>query len=248
MRNILPLLAALFLLAGCTPTPTPEPTPNLTAIRVGVSPVVAQKELEILQTCVQELPHTVLFTEPLYVPYPELEGHDLLLWWGNPNQYPLLSEGTSAAFPLRKKSLVLLIHPENPLSSLQPEDAQAIFSGEIKRWSALSETAPEGDITVWALSDDHPVQRVFQDVFLSRDPLTPYAHIAPTLKTMLEAVQEDPGAIGFAPSGFPFEDLKVIQFQPQPQGIRHTLLGITPQEPSGPVKQILSCLQEQYSE
>ena len=249
IRILIPVILILSILSGCaatsgpvsTPTPTPEP------ITVVISPVVGESGRFILRTCAWGLPSTVLLTEE--ASYLSLSADaDLTLWWGNPNADPIFNDPAVVAVPLGMESISIVVHPSNPLSTLNAQDLQDIYNAQVRDWAEISGKAAQGEIQVWAYPSAHPLRLVFDQALLPQKQLTPHVRLAPSPEAMLEAIQEDPAAIGYLPSSFPITGTRVkkIPLQPQPEGLQQPILGIVTAEPEGNLAALLRCLQTNF--
>jgi hypothetical protein len=69
--------------------------------------------------------------------------------------------------------------------------------------------------------------------------------LAPSPIAMLQAIREDPQAIGFIPRRALDSSVKTLEIPDVPLEIlTHPILVLTPAEPTGALKSILLCLQE----
>lgn len=250
MRKIFLAIFILSSAIGCTTnaTSTPAPSPTPEPITVAVSPVLGNFWEEILHACAWGQPQTLLVIEEAPSLYPDVAKVDLTLWWGIPNEYPHLREPGAAVFSLGAESIAIVIHEENPLTSLSVQDLQKIYNARVETWRQVSEKNALGEIQVWTYPYAHPLRNAFDLTVLPPENLTSYARLAPSPEAMLEAIQENPSAIGYIPNHFFFKDseVKKIPLQPQPAGFRQLILGITTEEPEGNMAALLHCLQTNF--
>ena len=100
-------------------------------------------------------------------------------------------------------SLVVIVHPENPVQEISTEQLAGIYSGEISNWSDLGgEDLP---IKVVGRQEASGTRGVFESRVFGDDPapLPADAVIADDNNIAAAMVNEDPGAIGFV--GFAFQ-------------------------------------------
>lgn len=254
-------ILGLAVLTGCAarpnPTPNAAPMPTPEPISVALSPVVGESGRYILRTCAWGLPQIVLLTEEAPSLYPDVSGVDLTLWWGIPNEYPALSEPGLVAVPLGEESVSLVVHIDNPISTLNIQDLRAIYTAQVRDWAEISskdlpDANAQGEIQVWAYPSAHPLRHVFDQAILPHAGLTAYAQLAPSPTAMLQAIQENPAAIGYLPGSFPLTGTRVkkIPLQPEAEGVQSQLrlpiLGILPGEPEGNLASLVHCLQSNW--
>ena len=99
-------------------------------------------------------------------------------------------------------SLIVIVHPNNPIESLSVEQLADIYSGAITNWSELGgEDAP---INVVGRAEDSGTRDVFEQVvFDGADvPLPDSAQVEPDNVAVSAAVNDDPTAIGFVSYAF----------------------------------------------
>ncbi|MEM7642165.1 MAG: phosphate ABC transporter substrate-binding/OmpA family protein [Pseudomonadota bacterium] len=99
-------------------------------------------------------------------------------------------------------SLVVIVHPNNPIESLTTDQLADIFSGVITDWSDLGlEAAP---IQVIGRPEESGTQAVFNSFIFddAQVPLAPDALILNDNVAMAAAVNDNPAAIGFVPYAF----------------------------------------------
>jgi len=246
MRNLLLTILLFCLLAGCSiPTPTPAPNPTLEPIRVAISPVVGESGKYILHTCAWGFPSIVLFTEEESFLSPSVDV-DLTLWWGNPNDYPTLNKPGVVAVPLGTESISIIVHQDNPITTFNAQDLYGIYTAQVRDWAEVSSENIQGEIQAWTYPNAHPLRQVFDPAIIPQNELTSHAQLAPSPTAMLEAIQDNPGAVGYVPSDFPVPEAKKISFQPQLEGFRQPILGITTGNPEGNLAALLYCLQNNF--
>jgi len=97
-------------------------------------------------------------------------------------------------------AIVLLVSPENPVSSLTMPEIRGIYSGQITNWSQVG--GVDAPITVLRRTPDSDISMQFDTIFFPRDTaLRPIkTRIFASNRDISEAVSSDPLAIGV--SGF----------------------------------------------
>jgi phosphate transport system substrate-binding protein len=99
-------------------------------------------------------------------------------------------------------SLVVIVHPENPVKSLTTEQLRNIFGGIIVNWKDVG--GPDLPITVLDRQEDSGTRSVFQAAVFGDNgaPPIPTAVIIDDNNKVAAAVNDDPGAIGFVGYAF----------------------------------------------
>ncbi|MEM9736251.1 MAG: substrate-binding domain-containing protein, partial [Pseudomonadota bacterium] len=98
--------------------------------------------------------------------------------------------------------LLVVTHPDNPLSAIGIEDLTDVFAGLITNWSELG--GPNLPIVVHSLDEDTGTFDTFDSLVLSPlgEALTPRAIQFDNNVDLSDAVASTPGAIGFAGAAF----------------------------------------------
>lgn len=100
-------------------------------------------------------------------------------------------------------SLVVIVNPQNPVSSLSISDLQAIYSGSITNWADLG--GEDRPISVVTHREGSGTLSVFNaEIFGNRTyPILPGASVGPDNSAVAALVNENTGAIGFV--GYAFQ-------------------------------------------
>jgi phosphate transport system substrate-binding protein len=91
--------------------------------------------------------------------------------------------------------IAVIVHPNNPIASLDRAQLHDIFTGKITDWSAVGGVA--GPITLFARDDKSGTFDTFKNLVLAKDPLAKAAHRLEASDALADAVASDPQAIGF---------------------------------------------------
>ncbi len=97
--------------------------------------------------------------------------------------------------------LAIIVHPQNPLNTLNTEQLAQLFNGEISTWEALGGSG--GPIHLYARDDQSGTYDTFKELVLNRrgKPLAP-AQRFESSEQLSDAVSQDPQGIGFI--GLPY--------------------------------------------
>lgn len=98
--------------------------------------------------------------------------------------------------------LAIILHPQNPLNTLDTEQLAQIFNGEVSTWEALGGVG--GPIHLYARDDQSGTYDTFKDLVLRLrgKPLAPGAKRFESSEQLSDAVSQDPQGIGFI--GLPY--------------------------------------------
>lgn len=236
-------LISLLLLAACQAQFDPATeTPTLEIINLQVTPAAAHW-MDAVAECSQQIPNLGIYRQILPVSELDLGTADLILRLGEPR------ETDPFVTVLGTEEIVLVVGEDVPVSSLSLESVQAIFTGMYTNWEQVPEsqkTNMEGNQSIRTLSypPGHELRILFETAFLGSEPIAsdPIVHF--TNETLENLLKENPTAIGYAlksqtPRGLRTLSIASDNLQP---GLQY-VLGITPQEPEGCLRQLLLCLQ-----
>jgi len=98
--------------------------------------------------------------------------------------------------------LAIILHPQNPLNTLNTEQLAQLFNGEISTWEAVGGVG--GPIHVYARDDQSGTYDTFKDLVLRLrgKPLVPSVKRFESSEQLSDAVSQDPQGIGFI--GLPY--------------------------------------------
>lgn len=112
------------------------------------------------------------------------------------------------AFVIAIDGIGIVVHPDNPVSDMALEDVAKIFSGEITNWSEVG--GDDVDIVVVSREDGSGTRGAFEDIVLGDAALVDSALIHNSTGGVLEAVANDPNAIGYASTGSVNDSVKAL--------------------------------------
>jgi len=190
------LAMLLVVLAACTPASTPSssaPTPTF------IWYVQVDAEVDHLRPlfnlCAQQNPAIgiVLVNES----YADTRTVDFFFHWGVSE--PETAQEYDAV--LSTDHLTIIVHPNNPVSSLTVEDLRSIYQNSIREWNELDTSAGFLEqIEVWRYLPERAIQQDFETLLETPALRNPFAMLAPDPDAMRQAVSEKPAAIGFLPA------------------------------------------------
>ncbi len=193
-RSLAPLLLLLLLL-GCRPSPLPPPdvtsSPRLPILRVGVADTA--------------VPFLIVAANPeFHLQSVNANTTTLLadLDAGNLDAVLVHIIPESAAFwfnPVAVDGLVIIVHPDNSLTTLSRAEVQAVFNGRIDNWATLG--GPDLPITLITRERGSGARTLFAQRIMAEQRVSINAVLATGDTAVQELVAADPGAIGYTMMG-----------------------------------------------
>ena len=106
--------------------------------------------------------------------------------------------------------IVIITHPENPVSELSMEQVRKLFKGEYTRWDQVGGRAEP--ITVVRTDETHPGTLLFmEDEILGKSPFTKSAVVLQRFPGVMTRVAKTPGAIGYVRIRDAFESKREVR-------------------------------------
>lgn len=249
---ILVLLAAL--LSSCAAAAAPAPTPTRATaqvLAVQITPTLRGLSAQ-LSECARRQWTLGLVIDERAAPRQEAGGGGLALRWGPPN--PL----NGYAVEIGKERLVVVVHPDNPVTRLNRAQVRGIYTGSIFDWGSLLKPACEScaadrssdpftgkEIHAWAYVPGEDIRQLFETAYgmsISHSA----AGTAPHGEAARQAVAEDPQAIAFLPARLVDGSVRTLKIEGVDEAaLTAPLLAIGSSEPQGLARQWLACVQEQ---
>lgn len=191
-----------------------------------------------MAACAVENPDLSLTVDSTNLADQTLETAGVLLRWTDADA----DQGKT--FKLGEDRLAVIVHPDNPLEEIEISQLAAVYSGAILDWSGLQE-GTSGAIQPWVYPSGDDAQSLFDNNVLPFDELIGTARIAPDPQTMLEAVGDDPLAIGMIPSRWLDPSVRAIKITgDSEQDWTLPILAVTADDPAGSVRDWLLCVQD----
>lgn len=155
--------------------------------------------------------------------------------------------------PVALDGLVIIVHPDNPVTGLSTAEIQAIFSGQITNWSSLG--GPDMPIEVISREQGAGSRSLFSERIMLEQRLSITAQIVTDNNQMIETVADNPTAIGYSMMGTVGPTVRAAAIE----GIRATptttadqsyplttpLYFVSAAEPTGSLRLFLSWLQSE---
>lgn len=155
--------------------------------------------------------------------------------------------------PVAVDGIVFIVHPENPVQHLAMVRIRQVFSGEITNWSAVGGHDAPIDLIVPGRETD--VRTIFNERVMGAQRVSINAEVRPNPDALLEAVMNNPNAIGVTTKGALAEQaavklLQIDQTEPNPNQLAQQIYPlsmpvywISLEEPQGAARGVLAILQ-----
>jgi len=227
------LFILLLMLTACSPAPqeTPAaPAADLPTIRVDITPA-AQPAAAALDACAE-----VLNTFDLEVRerFASQSDGDLLIRLGAPEDAPQPEAGFLAQ--IATEELRVVLHPDNPATSLTRAELLSLFSGKVTNWNQLGGKA--APVFVWVPLAADETRQAFESEIMESLPVVSDARLAPDPAAMLESISADPNTIGYLPASW-----EIGSLQSTLPGIHMPVLVQADEPPTGPAADLVACMQ-----
>lgn len=101
--------------------------------------------------------------------------------------------------PVALDGVVIIVHPDNPVTALTRGEIQAIFSGRFTNWSQVG--GPDAPIAAVVRERGAGTRAVFNQRIMAEQRVTINAVVQPTNEAVITHVAAQPGAIGYTMLG-----------------------------------------------
>ncbi|MEX1248088.1 MAG: substrate-binding domain-containing protein [Anaerolineales bacterium] len=222
------LLAFCLLLAGCS---SPPPAPQ--TLRIGLSPG-AQPVSAAISVCIPPSENLAVSIKTGYPNVVDLNDYDVYIQLGEPDKLP------DFVAPLARDNIVVVLHPSNNVE-LGLEQTADLFSGGVQDWAELG--GASGSAQLWVGPAGDEARQSFEERVLRGNPVAGWAHLAANPKDLLAVVAEDPAAAGILPMAWVDKSVAAVDL-----GLQLPVLALALEEPTGPARELLACLQGQVGQ
>jgi len=213
-----------------------SPLQTPVALQVALSPEIRPLE-NTLQECAQKIPGIALFINEITSPSLDVQNFDLTFQLGaDPTLPPFVSQ-------IGTENILVVIHPANTIASLSLVDLRSLFTGAISNWVSLNGNLIP--VSVWVYAPDNSISKIFKTTVMGEEMITSLAFFAPDPAALLEAVSDDPGAIGYLPGSWLTKAVRQVLIDDKSVTIalQQPLLAMAKSEPQGTSRAWLACVQ-----
>ena len=158
-------LLSFLLIGGCQADDFFPLSVTPRVFLVGLPASLSSQAAIVILNCAKIIPGGSLQTITYSEPYPDPAEFNLLIWQGNSSLYPALNTDELTSFVIGTEEIVVIVSPENNLTSLSLTELRSIFLGKIQDWSSIPQSGLSGPIELGVYYDTHPLRLIFDDVF-----------------------------------------------------------------------------------
>ncbi|MEN4011027.1 MAG: hypothetical protein ROW48_03255 [Bellilinea sp.] len=232
----------LFLTASCAPQPmaaVTETTPPL--VNIHLDPALDWLRPNI-QSCSRQ------FSERLWdiqAKQPsadfDIQG-DIFLQWRS------VAPDNFEVFILGNDELMIVTHPDNPLSEIPLDVLRSVFRGDIQSWEEVDPALAANDIQLVIYPESNPIQEFFTQTVLENQGNFPaIAQLAPHPAAMLNAISQDTASIGLLPARWVDNQVKPLGISGLTEELSQPILAVVMHPPDDVSNAWLACLQTRIS-
>ncbi|MFO7944969.1 MAG: substrate-binding domain-containing protein [Anaerolineales bacterium] len=226
IRNFLIVTLLILALAGCQPRPAASPPKPPEILTIALSPILPQQyRTQLLECASDQASVSIILYEP-QTSFPDIEDLDGFIWWGPLGANGILQNADTTTVSLGELGIKFFVHPSNPVNNLSPHELNRIFAGQIRHWNDISPQEYDNPISPLSYPRDHPLRTLLDSEVFKNHALTPNALILPHPESMINKIENDPQAIGFAPSHAGSDSVKEISIIPALSSFQQPILGI----------------------
>jgi len=153
----------------------------------------------------------------------------------------------SYTFPIGVETITVIVNSSNNVLAITKEELREIFLGRKTSWSEVG--GEQQPVQVWVYPEADDARKIFDFLLIPNESLTPNALIAPNPQAMIEAIGDDPLAIGYVPQSWLTQDRNNEQVTPLQINQKMVELFLqpvyahSPIEPGEALRQLLICMQ-----
>lgn len=103
-------------------------------------------------------------------------------------------------FVVGRDGIAIIVHPENPVSTLTMQQLSQIFTGAVTNWKEVG--GKDQSILVFSRESSSGTYVFFQEHVLGKADYTQAARLLPGTSALVQGVSADSGAIGYVGLGF----------------------------------------------
>lgn len=110
--------------------------------------------------------------------------------------------------PLVQDGLVIVVHPDNPISNLSLEQIQRVYRGFIPNWRELG--GEDMPIDIYSREAGAGIRLEFERLLMGQQQTTPNAQVLASTQLILDEVASNPNAIAYLPLSLMRDDVKIL--------------------------------------
>lgn len=212
-------------------TVPPSPQPILITFPPYLTPVT-----DALQSCANDHDEFAVILNTLPSSQLDIDPEELSLWLGeNPGS-------EFYAIPIAQDELIIIVNQSNPNDAMTLEQIRAIFAGQVENWSDFSDY--QHPISIWIYPEGNHLSQIFKSELFDDLRFSSLAQIALSTESMVSAVANEPGAIGFVLQSWVKDEVTKIPVDSDLDlALKKPILALTNSEPQGGLRALMNCLQ-----
>jgi len=235
-------LLSVFLIGGCQSEDVfslpVKPKPYL----IGLPADLSNQQVSSILNCAKTMPDGSIQTTIYTKTYPDPTDFNLLIWQGNPAFYPALNTDAINSFVIGIEEIVVIVSPENYLTSLSLTDLQSIFAGKIQDWSEIPQSGLSEPIELWVFYDTHPLRLIFDDVLFRNLTISTSALIMPSQAEANSLIEENANILSYIGKSQVSPNSRILPVSGVPETPSISLLVIIQDIEESRISPVLDCL------
>jgi hypothetical protein len=132
------------------------------------------------------------------------------------------------AYQIDTEEILVVTHRQSPVQNMSVDEVRELFAGQ---------GAPS--VQVWVYTAGEDVQRVFEQVVMQGRSVTSLARLATSPQHMSDTLNNEPNTVGILPHRWKVGNSRFVYTVPDVP-----VLAIVTEEPQGPIRAIIACLQK----
>lgn len=222
---------AVLALSACQPSATPSPLPSPVMLEVRASAALMDLQ-DVYEDCARQHSLALILDEE-----DGAAGVPMRLRWGLPSNWD------GSAILLGEDELAVVVHPTNPLETVDLKTVRSLFSGGVRSWEAAGHPAG-GSVHPWGYPAGSDIRQGFEAGVLEGAMPEGSFYLAPGPAEMREGIGQDPAGVGFLPRRWVDASVKILRLEGvDPARLRIPVLALSPTEPAGEAAAWLACVQ-----
>ena len=103
------------------------------------------------------------------------------------------------AIVVARDAMVLIVHPNNPVSDISIEQVRKVYAGDVRRWSEFG--GPDRRLTVITREEGSGTRGAFEELVMNKRRIHSSALVQDSMGAVRQMVSADPAGIGYISLG-----------------------------------------------
>jgi len=235
-------LLSFLLIGGCQANDVSSLSVTPKVFLVGLPASLSSQTAFAILTCANIIPGGSLQTITYSDPHPDPVEFNLLIWQGNSALYPALSTDVLTSFVIGTEEIVVIVSPENNLTSLSLTELRSIFLGKIQDWSTIPQSGLSGPIELGAYYDTHPLRLIFDDIFLGELTVATSALIMPSHAEVNTFIENNMNSLSYIVKSHASANTRILPISRVSETANISILVIFQENENFLISPVLDCL------